>query len=640
MRALLLVIAGLLVSTTAMAEEPCFEGVSDTTAHALFDHVRASLDAGCALESLKTEKDRITLTFEQGGRALPPLVLKLKPCPRPPAVRDAFEAETPAELSAACPRVAKDWSEAGSIVSVPSEAPATPRRIALVGSMIAWGVIAAVALWLVVRRVRSDGLARDSRWLALFAFALAIRLAVTPSLANWYADVLPATGDPSSMRFGPVSFGLAAILRVMGLWSEPALFRANIIAGVIAVLGLVALLRELHAPEPVSWGAGVFASISPLHARLSASSSDHVLGSALIAVAVWAWVRAFRRRDPRLVACSLLLVPMVVATRADLALQVALVPLWTLLRDREERSEKPWRAPYMAFAVVFGLTVIAGASLVSSSGHPLPEWSAIARSSWVSITQFATLASKEPGWITWPWIALFVLGLWSMRARPWLLVRVVLVSWIAFTALGRTIEGDALVGARYFAWLLLVLSIPPAFGVAWLASRLPARPLRTAAWTLALASCLFASKASYVARYAFQDEYAFLRGAVTQLPVGCTVYAVDARPAGLDYDVDCCLDPARSPLTLVRPDLRFASVAEAVRPGPGACAAYYEGAACSLEANHAGRHGELAQRIFSKACADARALGALEPLSAAEVSPRSTDGWFQAAPRVVLHRLR
>jgi len=153
------------------------------------------------------------------------------------------------------------------------------------------------------------------------------------------------------------------------------------------------------------------------------------------------------------------------------------------------------------------------------------------------------------------------------------------------------------------------------------------------------------ARAPYRTRYAFEDEYAFARRALEQLPAGCTVFQIAVRADELPHDLDCCLDIPRSPLVLEFPALRFANLPDSgVPPWSGsACTAYYEGAACAITAGAPDRLGHdfaaKAAAYFQERCAAVHRLGRLELVAGGSTSPRTTNDLFPGeGPTVRLYR--
>jgi hypothetical protein len=107
----------------------------------------------------------------------------------------------------------------------------------------------------------------------------------------------------------------------------------------------------------------VLFTLAPLHARLSATSSEHVLGATLCLALLFCWLRAVRTAGWSWLGLTLLLFPSVCATRVDMSVQAALVLLWPLARDRDEggmllrRRALLWRVVLVGAVAAATLTV-------------------------------------------------------------------------------------------------------------------------------------------------------------------------------------------------------------------------------------------------------------------------------------------
>ena len=161
--------------------------------------------------------------------------------------------------------------------------------------------------------------------------------------------------------------------------------------------------------------------------------------------------------------------------------------------------------------------------------------------------------------------------------------------------------------------------------------------IRASALVALAVAAFLPSMGAFERRYTFEDETAFLAAALHRLPDGCTVTAIPLRDIGLAGDLDCCLRPARAPVTLLFPRLHFAELpAEGAVELPPGCTAYFEGASCSLSPTRERERWEPAVRYFRRRCADARAGATWTALAAADVSPFGSKGLFERPPRVRL----
>lgn len=504
------------------------------------------------------------------------------------------------------------------------------------------------------------------RWLLLgtaaFLLALLLRLSVRPSLANWYTIMLPASGAMDG-RFGPGGLVLQRALSLVLPWTDRTLFTANAVIGSFAVAVAVGIARERRMPLAAAGALAVFFALAPLHVRISASPSEHVLASTLALVALWLWLRAQRLDSSLQGGLALLLLGGAVLTRAEIWIQLAAIGLWGVLRDPEERAldTRGRRRFALVFAAVWMLVgVYAYFAIVVPSQHPGPDLRGIENAAGQLLAQYWHVAFSQPRWVSPLAVLLALPGtVFLFVRRRWLLLGIALFLALAFVPLGRDLQHDGLLGARYFLATLPVFLMLPACGlyacgrgIAGVLRRLPRLP-RLAGVTRvqqAVTALLLLvvglgdwslSKSAYRARYTFQDEYDFLRGALARVPDGCTVTSVPIRSKRYHRDLDCCLEMDLSPLSIVYPHLHFASLDKPGEiDGPG-CRYYYESSVCSIDLPRAeiSAVDRPAIRIIRRECRQAR-TAPLSLLAGTRVSPRSTNGYFDGhAPEVRLFRV-
>ncbi len=635
-------------------------GLSRETIERIFQTVAASAAAdGCTFAGLEIVLTELQVHWSSHGARLPPVRIMPRECAPPSASpTGAFAITIPDALTQRCPAVPK--TIASLIPAIAAERPTGP-----VGNehdplfRAARAVFVAIALlsvaWL-VRWLRAPG-PRDWRYAQLaalsFVAALAARALLPFSLGNWYSEVLPSTGPPPWMRFGPGFFAWQSLLRDAGLWGPRALHFSQLAIGAAALPLLVAVVRELDLDWETAVAASTVLVFTPFHARLSATSSEHVLASTLALALLACWLRAVRTGNRLCFALSALLVPAVCLTRIDMSVQAAMLLAWPFCADTIERRQRVPPARWQWIALVGLVAVLTAAAayhlIVVPSRHPLTDASGRLLALRQAVPQFWAMATNDPPWIAPSAVILAGLGAMAMAMhRPLLLLRITGTIVIAFVALGRTFMHDELVGARYFLLSLALFSIASGFGFAWIVTFVP-RPHRaaaTAAGVVGLALWTGVSvRTAYANRYTFEDEYAFGRRALAALPAGCAVYQVPIRADVLPADVDCCLDVRRSPLVLEYPALRFFDLpSEAADvPDAGGCTAYYEGAACAITPDPAGALGRdfavRASEYFRQRCAEPHRVGHLEPLARSAVSPRSTNGLFgDVPPPIALYR--
>lgn len=191
-----------------------------------------------------------------------------------------------------------------------------------------------------IRERSPDGLPA----LALFAVALVLRLATPVGPTNWHT-VLYGLSDPDvTARFGPGTWVVQA-----GLWSlfspsDVALGRAYAFLGALSVPLLYAIVRAHKASIAVATSVAMFWALSPVHIRISASFSEHVVSSTLTFLLLFVALR----RGLFAIALSALLFVAIGLCRFDAWPQLAMVPLWVALVDGGDgnlnRSSRLWRA--------------------------------------------------------------------------------------------------------------------------------------------------------------------------------------------------------------------------------------------------------------------------------------------------------
>jgi hypothetical protein len=617
---------------------PCAEPVTPDMAQTIFERLRTlPAGEGCALDTVDTERTSLRVQWRQGEHGLPPATLTFGAC----GGSRGWQIEAPPELVRACPTTLRGLAAAIEPVKAHDSAAAHRRWLHDGAALFFAGVLALVLVWSAAFLLRR-GWRRDPRWLGLvlaaFALALAVRALVEPTMLTWYSDTLPPLGVATWERFGPGGYLYQELLRALLPWNDSTLFRANGALGALAVPLFVLVLRERRVPLVVAAACAVLFAFAPLHVRVSTSPREHVLASTATILLLFAWLRGHRLRDRLALAVALALIPVVALVRPDSWVQLVAVPLWTLLRDSEERDGSPRWLAALFWAIWAAVGVFVYIAVVVPSHHPRPQPLAQVSALEGTLPQYVYLAVRSPWW--WSPVALiFALpgAVVIARRRPRLLAGIGIFLFCAFGLTGRTMEHDQLTGAHYFLTTIPMMLVLPAYGLLWLRER-----VRIPAWSalalLAIATLLPALPA-YRYRYTFQDEYRFLRRALATLPDGCSVVQLPVRHLRFDRDPDCCLDVARSPLTLAYPRLRFVTLDSddpdvPSQPDPG-CTAFYRGAACSLKDTVEGRaHHAAAARYFAEQCALVEPPGA-NALAESPVSDHTADDLFAGRPPVV-----
>jgi hypothetical protein len=381
-------------------------------------------------------------------------------------------------------------------------------------------------------------------------------------------------------------------------WTTEVAFGLFRVVGALAVPLTMWLVRRFSGSVGAGAMAGLVVALEPIPVRLSASSSEHVI-AASCAVAAWAWWQlgaSDARLTPRLLA--VLWAWLAVLTRADCLPQLLLLPVFTVV-GQPLREGTPWlpirRRLADAASFVVALAAIglhAWVSIVVPSNHPRPDPEGIVRTARVILTQFWVIASEPPHWLTWPCLSIAAMGCIALvlLRRPRLLGAVGLACVLIFVPLGRNLSHDGLTGARYFVLLMPVLGLLAAALAELVSVWFPPMQRRTTASAALLgfgALELSAAQSGWRHEYTFQAEYRFLGSALRSYRTAldaCTLWFVRPRQPTGELDLDCCLWPAASPLTLLAPRVRFRPIPADHEPADAdGCHLYYEGSVCSLE---------------------------------------------------------
>ncbi len=457
----------------------------------------------------------------------------------------------------------------------------------------------ATALWLAalllsLLALRHRTFTRDDRpWLvltlALFTLGLLARFAVTPAPANWYGAFLPLTG-PGDLRFGAGAAVLQSALRSLLPWTADTAFTLFRLLGAFSVPLVTLLVRRLGGLMIPAALAGLLLAFAPISVRLSASSSEHVL-AATLALAAWVtWLRTAADPAwlPRILAA--VLAALAALTRIDCLPQLLLIPLSTLLLPIPDRlPPRRLRLDAIFFLAALTLLGVHGyLDIVRPSHHPGPELHGVLQTFRRLFSQFWAVTVTPPHWITPLSFIFATLGLAAATAlRQWRVLAFIAASLaLIFLPLGRNLVHDGLTGARYFVLLAPLLAISHLPFTRWLTTHWPTpRRPTLLALTLIAAIDLATAQPAWHHETTFQAEHRILSKILDDPNFdNCTLWYVRPRQPTREPDLDCCLDPDQSPLSLQYPAIRFAAV-NPDRPLDDAtgCHLYYEGAICSLD---------------------------------------------------------
>ncbi|MBI3783599.1 MAG: hypothetical protein HY270_09370 [Deltaproteobacteria bacterium] len=655
MRALSLASIALL-SLAALARgetADCRKAISQETTQRLFAVLNhPPSEPQCKFEGLSTNLGRMEARWSHAGVMLPAINVVAREC-APPLSESvgAFGVVTPPEIVRQCPSVGRQIERfkeelatevaAGAIGNLDDPLFRTARLLFMAIILVSLGL---------ALRGGMDLANRDRRWVVVgavsFAAALGLRAALPFSIGNWYSEVLPVSGPPPWPRFGPGLYAFQSLLRDADLWTPAALAVSQLVLGSLALPLLLGVLWELRVGLEAASLTLLLLVCAPFHARLSATTSEHVLASTLCLGLLLSWLRAMRAGGATWWLLTCLLFPAVCLTRVDMAVQALLVLVWPFLLDKIERQQRPppraiWlRLAALALVVVATLWIVYR-YVALPSHHPMPGEGRLLVLRQL-LPQYWQLATGEPAWMSLPAVLLAVLGAIVMLVRrPILLMRVAGTVVIAFVALARGFLPDELLGARYFLLTIAIFLIASGQGFEALLDIVPRRyrpGFAVAAMVVIGVWSAAAGRTAYAVRYAFQDEYTFLRQALAKLPDGCTVYAVPIRDEAFPVDLDCCLDMRRSPLVLDFPKLHFDELPQdpASIFAAASCVAYYESVSCSIVDDPQDRsvHGraEKAVPFFQQRCAEAHQNGRLRLVAETTTSPRAVVDFFHGRP--------
>ncbi len=579
----------------------------------------------CRLERVDTTTFRTVIEWVAGDRTLQVLVGP-RACllePSHEGIDLAFHA--PDALASACPdalaalrgfvgeprEVAQisnahepEWS------SEPERTTIADPRIAAGLAWIAAAMLMAMLAWR--RRGQSDPEDASFAKLALAGFGLGLlaRALVEPSLGNWYGAFLPVEGWGEE-RFGASAAVLQAALRAILPWTVDVAYGLTRLVGALAVPLAIVLVRRLGGSLPAAALAGLIVALEPIPVRLAASSAEHSL-AATLALAAWvSWLRSASDPSPLPRVLALIFVWLAVMTRVDCLPQLALIPLSTLLLGRagwlpiERRLvDATWFGLCLSAILVHGWFEI-----VVPSHHPGPNREGIERTIELLFTQFWIITSEPPHWLTPTCFGLVGFGvLAAVILKRWRLLAFVLASLVLiFVPLGRNLSHDGLTGARYFVLLMPLLGLVASLNVDLGQRFVAVARQRTLAWVgLALAALLeaLAAQSGWRHQYTFQAEYRFLARALAEHAdalEGCNLWYVRPRQTTGEADLDCCLWPSESPLTLVAPQLRFRSMPLDRDPDDAeGCQLYYEGSVCAIDPTQIDLSPRAVERILDQ----------------------------------------
>lgn len=528
------------------------------------------------------------------------------------------------------------------------QSPLWPRQWAY--SVALFVALACGILAFAFRELRSSFQSRSPDLLpgfAVFFIALVLRLAIPIGPTNWHTHLFGVGTVENFARFGPGTWVLQA-----GLWSlfspsDVVLGRAHAVIGALSVPLLYAILRARKTSIAIATSVAIFWALSPVHIRISASFSEHVVSSTLSLLLLLVALRGGSFG----VALSALLIPAIALCRFDAWPQLAMVPLWIVFGNLAEEQRgfrsRIWAAtPYFAIWAVAGL-IIQRAFFSGGLSHPPPAISEVLGELFGLgrfLIHYFGAANTYPFWFSPVAAWLMIPGAyWMFKKRRLLLVTLIWTLLVSFVPLGRS-PGE-LVTARYFLPALALLLIPAGHGLEWLLARTKLQnpwPFRGLAYVAAFAMAL----PSIGYRYGFQDEYDFLRSELATLSPDCTIVTLPVRHPSMPRDIDCCMALPYSPLALVFPgmklieledrDLRFDDLETE-------CVVYYENPICHLDpaSDWEGIWDET-RETFNERCSGIVETNRLERIAHSEFSNEQIDPrplFRDRAPQGTIYRV-
>jgi len=675
---------GLVPADSVAASErtSCSLAISPAAAHSLYSSLQVESEPdGCRLQDLETHTYRMMARYRALDGSTHAVVIVPNACGSGMGA-GPFTVNLPPAFVSACPRTAAAALRAVSrappplAVTLVRGATSTSSGSGAVAPHLALGMaplgLALLALGISIvevgrRRWSWEGW-RVWLWVGgvTFTAALVARLLVEAGPANWYSEVGEAA-SVGSTRFGPSAAAFRSLLMLVFPGSDRALFATNAVLGAITVPVCLVLLWAVGIDERAALATGLLLAVSPLHVRVSASGSAHVLSSTLCMLALAISILGVRVRRWLLILAGCMIVPAACFTRADACTQLVAAPVWMVLawrRDgphREPDARTRWGAAAAWTVAWCGSALSVWWFVVRASNHPLPETAGMRLAVLRLFAQYPAVALQAPGWVPIGSVTLATVGaaylLWGRRR---LLACLVLTLGTCFALLGRNLERDGLVGARYFLLTIPVYLVAAGYGLvailelgARAVRRLGAGPKLVGGllgWPGAAAGAgLFTlgvvteSRSAYAYRYAFQVEYSLLRSWLAELPDNCTVFQLPTRVPEFERDLDCCLDLPRSSLAAAYPRLHLRELPEETitiasfqSAESDGCIAYYEGSTCALyPTSEATQRHAKALAHFRDHCENARHRLTLTALDSGYVPPHATNDVFHDAAHEV-----
>lgn len=433
---------------------------------------------------------------------------------------------------------------------------------------VLWLAFAVSLVAVVARRARAGASRADAAWLVAWTTAgLCFRAAVSFVPQNWYFAIANAPFPPEMAMRTTVFQPLPPLALLANGWGIEALRILNCVVGTAAIPLLGAAASNAGYPKRTTRIFVVLAAVVPFYVRYSAMDGPQIVILFLFAAASFAYTSAASRpRRGVLPEAVLVFTAVVLAApiRPESAWPLLSVPFF-LFHGRSARSLRGlWHGPVTMVLVVawlLGCWWALAVHLSDLTGHPGADALKVAIRALVTATMMI-----NPGVVAWVPLVLLV-PIWMHVAH---LVRcrltgelLSLYAPVVFCAVPLVAVGpqNHLVGLGYVIVQSVFVLLACARCTDAVLGRVDAGELLAPSGRgrvvfggiMALAIVSFVPPLTY--RYAFQDEFLFLRDALPKGPA--TVLTISDVWADGPGDFDCCLLQPYAPIMMERPDLSW-----------------------------------------------------------------------------------
>lgn len=427
-----------------------------------------------------------------------------------------------------------------------------------------------MALWLgaaasIAKLLRGEPGARRELW-GLAAWSLALTAWRGPVPAHFFASVSAAFPTQVS-KIGLGWPSLIAALSHVAPRTDWVSFGAARFCGVLVGPVAYVALRRLSSDRRVALlGAGLLVAL-PFQIALATGDDAHPAGLLLFLAGLshFADYAASGRRGAFALAAPCLV--LMVHTRLEMAF--LLVSILALVARPRDFVALLRRDAGMLLAAGVATAVFTRAAISPELERCLsyPSASALLREAINAVTLFPAMGERftmdetvrgvvpdleatvldRISWVPVVLLPLLWVGWGKLLTAEagWRMLAAVLIARIpGYAYLG--VDGTDYLGARHFVGVLPLLCMVTATGAVAARDKLGIAALPVALFAIHL--FVVESRAPLRYRFAFQEEYAFLRRTITALPA-------DAEVANLQFEFG--LFPAKSSLLLLRPDIEW-----------------------------------------------------------------------------------